>query len=315
MEQKFIMLCGIPGVGKSTYIEGLEGEYVVLSSDSIREELYGCENEQGDAVEVFEILHKRLKEKLAEGKSVIYDATNISRKRRKHVLSLIAKTKCKKEIVYINVDLETALERDSKRERKVGKHVIEKMYKGMHIPQYTEGWDSIEIKDNKKDTLITHRDIYSLEYKNVYKELLEDLELKELVWDRPQNNKHHSFSIDRHIFKVYEYVKENYEGSFKEELLWAAIFHDVGKEFCRETKENLYDSFIGHENVSAQIALDRLTRLGKHDKEFVLRVVNIVQNHMLYMDDNKLKKDKKSGVDLFQIKMLEFFRRADMAGH
>ncbi len=316
---KLVMLCGIPGCGKSTFVNKLmsEEEFIYLSSDGIREEIYGDENEQGKPAEVFEIMHSRMLENLKEGRSVIYDATNTSRKRRKHVLELIKKINCYKEIVYFNIGHETAKKLDARRDRNVGFEVIERMYRTMQIPQYHEGWDSIKIVfyNTEGGPLKIDKDIFDLTFEE-FKELMIELKLDKVTIDRPQNNPYHNLSIDRHIYKVYEYVKENYIGSFKEELLWAALFHDIGKEHCRETKDSLYDSFIGHENVSSQLAMNRLIRLGEYDKDFILRVVDLVQNHMLYMEQSKLNKDKKvKGTDLFRIKMLEFLRKADMSGH
>lgn len=316
---KLVMLCGIPGCGKSTFANKLmrEEEFIHLSSDGIREEIYGDENEQGNPKEVFEIMHSRMIENLKEGKSVIYDATNTSRKRRRHVLQLLKKIDCKKEIVYFNIGHRTAKILDARRERQVGHHVIDRMYRTMQIPQRHEGWDSVKIVfyNTEGGSLATEEDINNLTFEG-FKRILIDLELDDITIDRPQNNPYHNLSIDRHIYKVYEYIRENYEGTFKEELLWVALLHDVGKEHCRKTKDNLYDSFIGHENVSAQLAMNRLIRLGRHDKEFILRVVDLVNCHMLYLDESKLNKDKKEkGTDLFRVKMLETLRKADKAGH
>lgn len=315
LEQKFIMMVGLPGSGKTTYINNIKENKVILSSDKIREELYGDESTQGNSNEVFELLHKRMVEKLSKGESVVYDATNLSRRKRKHVISLINKFKCEKIVVYMNIDINTIKKRNRARLRVVDESVIERMYKHLQVPQYTENWDKIVIESNNRCELETSQDINELEFNTGYKQLIKDIDIEKYILDKPQNNKYHSFSIDRHIYKVYQYVKENYFGTFKEEMLWAAILHDVGKEICRETKENLYDSFIGHENVSAQIAFDRLYRLG-YEKEYILKVVEIVQNHMLYINEEKLKKDKRQkNADMFKIKMMEFFRVADKLGH
>jgi predicted kinase len=81
------MLAGIPGSGKSTYAEKMKNEYeniVVCSSDAIREELTGNVNNQDLNEEVFKVLHRRVKDNLKAGNNVIYDACNISSRRRRH---------------------------------------------------------------------------------------------------------------------------------------------------------------------------------------------------------------------------------------
>ena len=94
MRPIFNMVVGLPGSGKSTFIQerALE-EDVVCSSDAIREELFGS---AGDAVNtkknnelVFQTLHKRVKDALMARKNVWYDATNINRKKRMQFLQEI----------------------------------------------------------------------------------------------------------------------------------------------------------------------------------------------------------------------------------
>ena len=74
---------GIPGSGKSTWLENNKEEYnyTIHSSDSIREQL-GDINDQSKNSQVFETLHNRIKTDLLNGKSVAMDATNLSRKKR-----------------------------------------------------------------------------------------------------------------------------------------------------------------------------------------------------------------------------------------
>ena len=73
---KLIILCGIPGSGKSTYAKTYtERNYntIHLSSDEIRKELYGDENIQGNPGEVFTLMQKRAVEAFNNGYSVLYD--------------------------------------------------------------------------------------------------------------------------------------------------------------------------------------------------------------------------------------------------
>lgn len=80
----FYMLVGVSGSGKSTFAKRikhwgeLEKENVeIFSSDEIRKELYGNASIQKDHEKVFRILHKRVKEALSQGKSVVYENTDI----------------------------------------------------------------------------------------------------------------------------------------------------------------------------------------------------------------------------------------------
>lgn len=89
--QKFFMLMGISGSGKSTYAKALEKNcgYKVFSSDVLREELFGNENDQTHNSEVFEELHRRILKALDAGENCVYDATNLNRKRRLQIYALL----------------------------------------------------------------------------------------------------------------------------------------------------------------------------------------------------------------------------------
>jgi predicted kinase len=82
------MCIGLPGSGKSYQAERFAEQYDanIHSSDAIREELSGDINNQDINDLVFKTLHSRIKEDLCNGKNCIYDACNISYKRRKAFL-------------------------------------------------------------------------------------------------------------------------------------------------------------------------------------------------------------------------------------
>ena len=80
---KLVMLCGIPGSGKSEYADSLKKRgYVVCSSDEIRQRLCGDVNSQEHNVEVFKTLHAEIIDHLKNSENVVYDACNINAKRR-----------------------------------------------------------------------------------------------------------------------------------------------------------------------------------------------------------------------------------------
>ncbi len=78
------MMVGLPASGKSRFAKEMTDCFggVIYSSDKIREELSGNINNQDINNEVFNILHKRVKENLQKGINIFYDATNINYKRR-----------------------------------------------------------------------------------------------------------------------------------------------------------------------------------------------------------------------------------------
>ena len=308
---QLIMLCGISGNGKSTYAHTLGKEYKIHSSDKLREEILGDVDCQDRNNELFEELHNRVIFDLKEGRSVIYDATNINMRRRIYFLTKLKGIECERKIIYFNNSLDLCKARDFNRERKVGNTVIDKQYKSLKIPQYYEGWDSIEVVSNVEGKDLT-RD-YDIEDMSLedYHELCREFELGNIIGSS-QNNHHHSLSIDRHCYKVYKVIKEQ---SKDISLLWSALLHDIGKDFCRSTNvDTLYDSFYGHELVSAQIAFSILNNLNIETDQ-ILEIADIIQNHMRVLNcgEKGLERLKKRvGDDRFN--KIMFLHEADIKG-
>ena len=90
---KLIMMCGLVASGKSFVANqlALKENAVIHSSDELRIELFGDVNEVDKNGEVFQELHKRIKDDLKKGKNVIYDATNLNHKKRKGFLEELKK--------------------------------------------------------------------------------------------------------------------------------------------------------------------------------------------------------------------------------
>ena len=112
----FVMLVGLPASGKTTYAKTLKENdgYEHFSSDELRLSLGFGPGEGSGAV--FQKMLEGSKAALQEGKSVIYDATNLSRKRRIHCLETLKSIICTKKCIIFAEPYELCLERNSKRD-------------------------------------------------------------------------------------------------------------------------------------------------------------------------------------------------------
>lgn len=232
MKPEMIMLVGIPGSGKSYWAEKFvknNENYVIHSSDKLREELFGDENYQGKNGEVFQELHKCIKEDLKFGKNVIYDATNVNSRRRRAWIKELDGITCDKVCIVFTVPFERCLRNNWMRQRKLSDEVLVKFYKQWQTPYYFEGWDDIQ---------------------TMY-ELSDERNMPDL-YGYDQNNPHHSLSLGEHCYQVWGKVMK---GTRDQSVRDAALFHDVGKPFCRFEDENGVSHYYGHENVGAYDAL------------------------------------------------------------
>lgn len=126
MNPTFIMMVGLPYSGKSYYAEKLSKEYgaVVYSSDAIRAEILGDVQDQNNNGKVFEVLHRRVYDDLSNGKSVIYDATNINYKRRMDTIQRLKRIPCEKVCYLMATPFSECVERSKYRDRVVPYEVL-----------------------------------------------------------------------------------------------------------------------------------------------------------------------------------------------
>jgi len=263
---KFILMCGLPASGKSHFAKEIaeQENAIIHASDILRKELFGNEESNDKNDELFNELHKRIKDDLKLGRNVIYDATNIHYKRRKAFLEELKKIGCEKICYLIATPYEKCLHQNKQRSRTVPEHIIKRMYMNFYIPQYYEGWDKIEIIWNTDGYEFDLHELFNgvngLNYIN-------------------QNNKHHDYTIGHHCLKCSvecEMLTDDYE------VITAGLFHDIGKRFTKvfyNTKGDPTEEahFYQHHLVSAY---DSLFYEKDKDTNTLLNIINYIQWHM-----------------------------------
>lgn len=140
---KLHILCGFPGSGKSTVTVHLSG--FVVSTDSIRKFLWQDESVVRHDTLVFQLADKIIDYLLGRGEDVIFDATNLTVKRRRKYIDLAKLHHARVTLHWINCPLQTAIERNSKRDRKVPLPIIKSLYRSFQKPQREEGFDVIKV--------------------------------------------------------------------------------------------------------------------------------------------------------------------------
>lgn len=236
---KLIVLCGIPGSGKTTYAKEYINQYggIHLSSDSIRKELYGDESIQGNPNEVFSLMQSRAVESLNNGINVVYDATNVTRKDRAGIIAACPKfVKIECHVIWADIDM--CIERDEDRERTVGLKVIDKVVKRFQPPFYDEGFDEIKVilPDRFNPTGFARLIMSAM--------------------DIPHDNPHHTLGIKEHCVEAFENACNM---DLDNELTFAAMWHDIGKPYVKafvDSKGNPCETahYYSHHNVSAWLS-------------------------------------------------------------
>lgn len=325
------MMVGLPGSGKSTIAKTIQRSVpntVIHSSDDLRGELFGNVNDQSKNNELFIELHKRIKNDLSAGRNVIFDATNLNKKRRASFLGELKYIDCFKQCVLVMVPYEICLQRNEARfERRVLDDVIKRMYMKFQPPYYSEGFDaiSIEFYFNIKD---------SFEKYDIDK--LFRSESWFMTFD--QENSHHQLPLGEHCRKTSEYFEDliGKEEDIKERerlvcVFNAALIHDVGKPFTK-TRTNAkgeddgechyyqhhcvgaYDSFFYFRNSKSSFALDCPAQIEK-----MLYCSNVIYWHMKpytsWRQSNKARERDKRIMTEQMYEDVLMLHEADLAAH
>ena len=141
---KLILMVGIPGSGKSTLAKRIIAKgYHCMNADSIRQELYGEEDAQGNPEDVFKIFFERMEQAMQEEKNIVVDNTNLNPKHREQILERARKFNYSDvQLWLLDVPLEVCLERSRNRERAVADDIVTNMYMGLNKsgrPKRSEG--------------------------------------------------------------------------------------------------------------------------------------------------------------------------------
>jgi predicted kinase len=156
--KKILILRGLPASGKSTFAKQLLdenlGAWKRLNKDELRAMLDNSHHTPANEKFVERVRDMMLVEALKAGKHVVIDDTNLSERpierirQVAHQYTQESGIQVHIEVKEITTSLEECLERDAKREKKVGQEVIMRMYR-THIlknergPHYQEQDDTL----------------------------------------------------------------------------------------------------------------------------------------------------------------------------
>lgn len=130
---------GISGSGKSTWAAKCSTQCRVVSTDKIREFMFGDESVQSHPEDVFDEAYREIFKYLLEGKNVIFDATNLRRVYRRKLFEMFGGMA---ELIAVDFgcDCARAIENQYKRDRHVPEQVVRAQSKRYEKPMYDEGW-------------------------------------------------------------------------------------------------------------------------------------------------------------------------------
>lgn len=305
------IMIGIPGSGKTKYAKTnlLNENTVYLSSDDIRVDMFGFEDQTHNA-EVFERMKRETLTALQNGFDVVYDATNLNKKRRSDIIKR-AKIYGAEVNAYlcctpINIILERNLTRQ---ERQIPWDKLIQMIQSIEPPMYYEGFDNIYLIDGGM-----YNDVYG--YNFLIKE----------CFGYNQDNPHHYETLEEHIKAVTKKAESLGEKltlrNDAEILRQAARYHDFGKLYTKSfNNKKGHCVYYSHDKISTYLYLchirkqnliDKLNRVRLCDSHY--QTAALILNHMEWYrrEDMAPIKEMFNDDDLYH--MLKLLHEADIWG-
>jgi len=142
-----ILMSGLPGSGKDTWLATHAPELPVIALDDLREELGAPAT--GNQGEVIQAAKERARVLLRTGTGFAWNATNLMRDTRSQLIDLFTGYNARVRIVHIEAPATLLWTNNAGRDRKVPEAAISRMLDRWDLPEVTEApvveyWESLE---------------------------------------------------------------------------------------------------------------------------------------------------------------------------
>ena len=145
-EFEVILLVGLPGSGKNTWIKESKVNYEQICLDDIRRAFrISPKGNQGKVIQAAKTLAKTF---LRKKQPFIWNATNLQKSRREKLINLFTAYHANVRIVYIEANYSALLKRNKSREHPIPLKVLERFIDGLEVPKnYEARWLDFSVND------------------------------------------------------------------------------------------------------------------------------------------------------------------------
>lgn len=137
-DMEVIMLSGLPGAGKDTFLIKHFSKLPLISLDNIRREKRIAPTDKKENGRVIQEAKEQARRYLRKKTSFVWNATNVTFQMRSQLTELFMSYKARVRIIYIEAEYEKLKLQNSKREEIVPASVLEHLIDKLEVPAMWE---------------------------------------------------------------------------------------------------------------------------------------------------------------------------------
>lgn len=137
-ETRVLMMSGLPGAGKDTWIQRNCREWPVVSLDQLRQKMKISPTDKSGNGQVIQAAKEQARVYLRSRQPFVWNATNITRQMREQLISLFLDYRAEVTIVYVEVSAAKLLQQNSQRNAVVPLPALERLIAKLEVPSLTE---------------------------------------------------------------------------------------------------------------------------------------------------------------------------------
>ena len=137
-----VMLCGLPGAGKDTYVQQHYKDWPVINLDEIRRKNKIAPTDKSGNGTVVQLAKAQAREYLRGRQHFVWNATNITRQMRAQLVNLFVTYKAYVKMVYVEVPYARLHVQNKDREAVVPRNAVDKLVSKLEVPA---PWEAHEV--------------------------------------------------------------------------------------------------------------------------------------------------------------------------